>query len=457
MRIRMLVATTAVLALVACSSDNKPAASTAGSSSSASSGSSAAASPVTVDAAGRLLPAQCEGTNEADPSSGVTETSVNIATLSIDFKALAAIGFAATDRDPTQVFEVFSKAINAAGGVCGRTIDLQKVTYDVVQNKAGEACAKVTQDRANLIVNSASFDQPTCITDADVPLVAATDVSTDDLSRTGDLLFSRGPSLEAQFKATVQYAQDNGYLKGKVGVWYGNIFPNVSGAVEATVLPMLDQAGVQYKAVRTDAAGPSDPQGNAVLTSAATEFVSQKVDTVLMFVGPTNQTGMQAELHKQGLDPRYLSAPVAGNTSNEIFADRFGTRAFTTGQQWTTYSIGISELDQRDTLAAACNEQWTKLTGETVAPNTFDYSLVASVCVQVDEIVAALSIAGADLSRESMVTALEQLPAHRSPGLLGQISWTHDLRTSEPVFSVQTYDGGANTVKTDPNSFKVTS
>jgi ABC-type branched-subunit amino acid transport system substrate-binding protein len=347
--------------------------------------------------------------------------------------------------------------VNGAGGVCGRTIDLQKVTYDVIQNKAGEACAKVTQDRANLVVNSASFDQPTCITDAGVPLVAATDVSADDLGRTGGLLFSRGPSLEAQFKATVQYAQANGYLTGKVGVWYGNIFPNVSGAVESTVLPMLDQAGVKYKAVRTDAAGPSDPQGNAVLTSGATEFVSQKVNTVLMFVGPTNQTGMQAELHKQGLDPRYLSAPVAGNTSNEIFADRFGTRAFTSGQQWVTYSLGISELDQNDKLAAACNEQWTKVTGETVAPRTFDYSLVAGVCVQVDELVAALSIAGGDLSRDSLVKALERLPSHRSPGLIGQIAWAHDVRTSESVFSVQTYDGSANTVKTDPNSFKVSS
>jgi hypothetical protein len=456
MRIRMLVVTTAVLALVACSSDNKTAATTPGSGSGASGG-SATASPVTADAAGRLVPAKCSGTNQPNAAAGVTATSVNIATLSIDFKALAQIGFAATDRDPTQVFDVFAKAVNTAGGVCGRTIDLQKVTYDVIQNKAGEACAKVTQDRANVVVNSASFDQPTCITDAGIPLVAATDVSADDLAHTGGLLFARGPSLEAQFKATVQYAQDHGYLTGKVGVWYGNIFPNVSGAVESTVLPMLDAAGVQYKAVRTDAAGPSDPQGNAVLTSAATEFVSQKVTTVLMFVGPTNQTGMQAELHKQGLDPRYMSAPVAGNTSNEIFADRFGTREFTSGQQWATYSLGVSELDQSDKLAAACHEQWTKLTGETVAPRTFDYSVVAAVCVQVDEIVAALSIAGGDLSRESLVKALEQLPAHRSPGLIGQIAWTHDVRTSDPTFSVQTYDGPANTVKTDPNSFKVSS
>jgi ABC-type branched-subunit amino acid transport system substrate-binding protein len=455
MRIRVFVAAMTVLAFVACSSDSKPGGTTAASSSGAAG--SAAAAPVAVDPAGRLLPAKCSGTNQPNATAGVTASTVNIATLSIDFKALAQIGFAATDRDPTQVFDVFAKAVNAAGGVCGRTIDLQKVTYDVIQNKAGEACAKVTQDRANLVVNSASFDQPTCITDAGVPLVAATDVSTDDLSHTSGLLFSRGPSLEAQYKATVQYAKDHGYLTGKVGVWYGNIFPNVSGAVESTVLPMLDQAGVQYKAVRTDAAGPSDPQGNAVLTSAATEFVSQKVDTVLMFVGPTNQTGMQAELHKQGLDPRYLSAPVAGNTSNEIFADRFGTRTFTTGQQWITYSLGISELDQNDKLAAACNEQWTKLSGETVAPHTFDYSLVAAVCVQVDELVAALSIAGGDLSRESLVKALEQLPAHRSPGLIGQIAWTHDVRTSEPVFSVQTYDGSANTVKTDANSFKVSS
>jgi hypothetical protein len=56
-----------------------------------------------------------------------------------------------------------------------------------------------------------------------------------------------------------------------------------------------------------------------------------------------------------------------------------------------------------------------------------------------------------------LVKALEQLPAHRSPGLIGQIAWTHDVRTSDPTFSVQTYDGPANTVKTDPNSFKVSS
>jgi len=410
---------------------------------------------VTLDEAGRLVPTECAGDNAASAPDGVAEDRVDVAALAIDFRPLADIGFAATELDPTYVYATYMEGLNADGGVCGRTIDVQQVVYDVLQGQAGQACVEATEDRANLLVNTASYDQILCITNAGVPANAATDVTAAELEESNGLLFARSPLIDDQYQATVQYALESGALDGTVGVWYGNIFPGLGDAVEGVVLPALDEAGIDYVSYRTDAAGPSDPEGNAVLTAAATDFVSQQVDTVLMFVGPTNVTGMQNELHAQGLDPRYISAPVSGNTSNEIFADRFGTRAFTDGQQYITYSVGPSELDSSDPVAASCHALWTELTGETVAENTFDYQLITSVCVQVDELAAALSIAGGDLTRETIVAALDQIPAHSAPGLLGELAWTASERSGPALFSVQTYDSDTNTVETDPEFFEV--
>ena len=459
MRQRLIAAVVAgSLIVAACGDDDTASGGGVGggaSGESGGSGESSISAEVPLDEDGRLGTAECAGDSAASEADGVAADAVNVATLSIDFAALSEIGFGATERDPTTTFEVYVDAVNEAGGVCGRTIDLQKIVYDVLRGEAGQACVEATEDRTNLVVNTASYDDILCITDAGVPAYAGTDVTAADLEQAGGLLFSRSPLLEEQYEATVQYALDNGDLEGTVGVWYGNIFPNHGDAAEDVVLPMLDDAGVDYVAYRTDFEGPSDPEGNSVLTAAATDFAAQEVDTMLMLVGPTNHTGMQNELHAQGVDPVYISAPVAGNTSNEVFADRFGTREFTDGQVFTTYAVGPSELDATDPIAAACHELWTERTGETIEPNTFDYNLVTSACVQVDELAAALSLAGGDLTRSRIVEALEALPAHRSPGLLGELDWTADVRSGPPEFSVQVYDGETNTVATDPEWFEV--
>ena len=128
---------------------------------------------MSFDEVGRLLPAECQGDNVADEDSGVTEDTVNVSVLSIDFEPLASIGFAASNFDPTAAFETFVAAVNDAGGVCGRTIDVQRVLYDILQGQAGQACVEATEDRANLIVSISTYDQPRCITDTGLPALTA--------------------------------------------------------------------------------------------------------------------------------------------------------------------------------------------------------------------------------------------------------------------------------------------
>jgi ABC-type branched-subunit amino acid transport system substrate-binding protein len=450
MRKRSLVAPVCVaLVTVACAGDGDDPAATDNSSVGAD-----FAGEVTVDDVGRLQPAECSGDNVASEVDGVAEDSVNVATLSIDFAALAEIGFAASELDPTATYAAFVDEVNENGGVCGRTVDVQQVVYDVLAGEGGQACVEATEDRANLVVNTATYNEVLCLTDAGVPAYTGADVTGADLEAGGGLLFTRFPLLEDQYRATVQYALDDGALEGQVGVWYGSVFPDQGDAVEEVVLPMLDDAGVDYVPYRTDYSGPDDPQGNTVLTSAATDFAGHEVDTLLMFVQNTNHTGMETELAAQGLRPRLISAPISGNTSNELFADRFGTREIADGQEFVTFTLGATELGEEDPIAAACNEIYTRRTGETVEPRTFEYQVVTSTCVQVDVLAAALSLAGGDLTRERFVQALASLPPYRVPPLVGEVEWTADDHAGPTVFSAQTYDGGTNSVATGDDTFE---
>ena len=416
------------------------------------------ASGVTLDEAGRLVPAECTGDdNVANEDEGVTEDKVNLAALNMDLKPVADLGFSASDRDMSYMKSVFIDAANATGGVCGRTIDLQQVLFNILAGASaiGEGCVEVTQDRANLAVLSGHFQDPLCITAAGVPLLVGYDITEAEMADSDGLLFSRYPSVNDQYRATAQYALDSGALDGKVGVWYGEVETELGDVAEDVVLPMLDAADIDYTAVRTDYAGPQDPQGNAVLTAAATEFASAGVDTVLTFVGNMNLSGLQLELDAQGVTPHYISMPIAGNSANELFAVAMGTGEITDGMEYVTFSEGLTELDASNPIAKSCNDQWTELTGEVVEPNTYGYLLVTVMCVTVDETIAALSLAGGDLTRESFVKALDALPSHEPTPFFGATDWSPEYRFGPAVFSVQDFDGATNTVSTREETFTV--
>lgn len=428
-------------------------------STSADGGDDGAAEPdgeVTLSDVGRLVPAECDGaSNAASEDDGVTEDTVNIANLTIDFSKLAEIGFAASDRDPVETMQVFVDEVNENGGVCDRTIDVQPVRFNILAAEGGQACVEATEDRNNLLVTVASYSEVLCLTDAGVPVMSSNDLTEQEMEDSGGILFTRFPKLEEQYRATVEHADRTGALDGKVGVWYGGVYPAQTEAVEDVVLPMLDDMGVDYSAFRNDSAGPHTPEGNTALTSAATEFAAQDIDTLLAFVQNTNHTGMQNELNAQGVTPRYISMPIAGNTANELFADRFGTREVADGQEWVTFTYGMTEIDSSEPIAESCHDIWTQRTGEEVEENVYDYAAIVSTCVLVDQIVAALSLAGGELTRETYVQAVEQLPAHRPLPVIGEVDWSEDNHFGPGVFSVHSYDGSSNTVSTAEETFEI--
>ncbi len=411
------------------------------------------ASEVTTDPdTGRLIPAECAaGENTADESIGVATDSVNFATLGIDYGPLADIGFAPSGTNPGDFMTALIDDLNANGGVCGRTINYDGVLYDIIRREGGTGCIKVTEDVTNLAVFvQGGTPEATCVAAAGPVTYSQHDFSEVFVADVIDNMYINQPSFDDQVRATVQYAIDSGQLDGKVvGVWYGWVFTDLGDAVEQIALPLLDEAGIEHIDFRTDFLGPSDPQGNAVLLAAATEFASAPIDVMLNFTGTTNHTGIQLELAAQGVTPVYISAPVSGNASNALFNEAYGTAEIADGEQVVTFAYAPDELLPGVNPAVdSCNEQVAALTGEAMEPGAFDYSSVGNQCLQFDMLVAALSVAGPELTRESFAAAFESLPPRPSARGLGLESFGPDQHFVEGSWGVQVLDGATNTYTT---------
>ena len=419
-----------------------------------------AAGEVAIGDDGRLVAGPCvEGTNNEDPSIGVTATSVNAALVGIDFGPLADLGFAASNLDFPELSHTFVDAVNAHGGVCGRTLDYQTVNYDILAGEGGAACLQVTEDRTNAIVfGQGGWNEATCVAEAGTLTLGQQDFTVSQVESAGGdkgLMFSRQMSVDATYAATAQWFLDQGALDGKkVGVWYGAVFLDQGDAVEESVFPLLDEAGVDYVAHRTDTIGPSDPEGNAILQNAAADFVAQGVEVVLGFTQTTNHVGLQGELDTRGLSPQYLWSNVGSNSSNDLFAETFAVTDIADGEKLMTYTV-----PQKDnaTIPAivSCHDDLQALGGETFEPGTFDYAGAANMCHQIDLLVALLTVVGPEITQDKLIAALENMPNHPMGLLLGGQEFGAGNRFGSTAFAETTYDGGANEYTISGDIFQI--
>ena len=184
-----------------------------------------------------------------------------------------------------------------------------------------------------------------------------------------------------------------------------------------------------------------------MLKTAASEFAAMGIDVMLNFAGTTNHVGMQGELNTLGVKPVWLSAPVSGNSSNELFAKTYNVTEIANGEIYTSYTHVPVEIGADDPVSKSCNEQYTAGTGETIEPNTFDYSAVMNVCLQIDIVAAALSTVGPEITQEKLIAALEDLPKSTNGRELGEVYWGPDGRFNTHQMGIVKYDGTTNTSK----------
>jgi hypothetical protein len=416
----------------------------------------AAESPVTVDDNGRLVSGECvEGTANADETLGLTEDTLNFAMVGIDFGPLADIGFAASGINVVEAAVPFIDAINEAGGICGRTIDYQPVQYDILAGEGGAACIQVSEDRRNVLVfGQGGWNEATCVAESGTVTVSQQDFNESSIEAAGgegQIMFSTPPSVEETYRATVENFLPDLEALQPIGVWYGAVFAGQGDAVEEAVFPILDEAGIEYIPYRTDTLGPSDPEGAAILSAAATDFVAQGVGAVLGFTQTTNHVGLQGEMAQQGHIPQWLWSNVGSNSSNELFAEAFAVTEAANGERLMSYTL-TPAANGDNPWSVTCNEEFQELGGEVYEPGTFEYSAIANVCLQIDFLMAVLTLTGPEITNEGLVAAIEQVPPFYEQNAAAPIQFGPGDRFANHTMVELLYDGATNSyaVNGDP-------
>jgi hypothetical protein len=450
---RLLALSAIALLLVACGDDDTNDA--VGGTTTTAGAAADLGAPPTIGPDGRLVPGPCrEGApTDSDPDHGVTATSINVASVNVDFGPLVNIGFA---RDQGNTAEQFTKFFELANrkGICGRTLAFQALDFDYLANEGPQTCVKVTDDRKNLVVlGQEGFQDISCVAEDGQTVLYTQNAATEEqVEAAGGRMFVNPPSWDDQLDATARRFHEAGLLGGKVGVFYGGPNPVEGDIVEKALLPVLDELGVDHVDARTDGL-VSDETGAAAARSAVTTFRNENVTTVLFAVGVSNHSGFLAEAKSQGFEPeQWLTVPMGGNTAATLFVERSDVEEQAEGERLTSY-YNI-DPDTRAGYAVACNRQWVDAGGEQYTEGSFQWWGVANVCSQVDMLVAALTMASPNLSQASFTAALERLPAFPIGRTISPVSFERSRNGSSQLRTL-VYRADCNCYRNDGEPFAV--
>ena len=376
--------------------------------------------------------ASCEGELTASMP-GVTADEIRIGAVAQDTARLADIGLGIDLGDIEETFGVFVDEVNAAGGICGRTLVLDNVTlWNVLTDGADqEACLKVTQDvELAAVFSTAGWPSAAarCVAAAGgrihiVDYSYDTSVFEDSEGR----LFTFGPTADDILIAMVDYADTAGLLNGTVGVLYGTDIPDEGDLVDAVVVPALEAAGVTPELCRMSmSAGGSN--GSTEVNLCIEQFKNAGVTTVIVGTDLLSMLLGRIEATTTGFEATWLGSTYPMNTNinaGPILIKSFGGTAAMDGQLGLT---PVGDFENSPESASDCVDSWTAATGKTPA-NVAQVATIANICTMVRQYASAMAAAGANPTEADVVAALEGVGRFTLPsGVEGE--WSADTHAA---------------------------
>ena len=256
----------------------------AGSGGSGKSKSVAAGTSTTVAASSSTTAAAPQGFTR-----GVTATEINVVFPIIDLAAIAnASGFTGgADESYEEAIKTYVGQINTAGGINGRKINAQIVTFNPLDDADMRAkCLAWTKDeQVFAVVDAAAWHDvhQLCVTqEGHTPLISSWSTVSDWTQQGAPNLWWTGPDQSTLLKTLVAWAQRRGMLTPttKFGIVSGDRAGDKQ-AVTKYLVPALQAAGLTAADVETINFNPSDnATANAQAPVVIQNLKAKGVDTV---------------------------------------------------------------------------------------------------------------------------------------------------------------------------------
>jgi ABC-type branched-subunit amino acid transport system substrate-binding protein len=235
---------------------------------------------------------------------GVTATAINVVFPIIDLAAIAnSSGFSGgADESYQEAIKTYVGQINAAGGINGRKINAQVVTFNPLDDADMRSkCLAWTKDQQVFaVVDAAAWHDvhQLCVTqEGHTPLISSWTTVTDWTQQGAPNLWWTGPDQSELLKTLVAWAQRRGSLTAttKFGIISGDRASDKQ-ALTKYLIPALQAAGLTAADVETINFNPSDnATANAQAPVVIQNLKAKGVDTVFPLLPlPSFQAYLQA-------------------------------------------------------------------------------------------------------------------------------------------------------------------
>ena len=378
--------------------------------------------------------------------SGIEAGTITLVHMRTLFEELVSMGFGVPVGDPTDMFDTFTRIVNErCGGVWGRRIDLRTVEVAAlgmggqdIDTLRNAACIEATESHQGVIVmNTTTFagTAQLCITEEhDAVLIGHEPLPDEYVRRGGGRLLTTTTTQEESLVALARYVIDTGALEGRRVAVVAPNAPGEAETVEASLLAVLDSAGVDVAAFDVIDCG-----GTSICTGGMAESVQRLIEEGVDVLFPTlNAVSLPAyitEMVTQGFAPgdvQFYNSDF-NSQGNEVVGNLIVTFGGAAAGELYDGAILLVKDDAgrfRDPdwepvpFGEMCMREYRENSplGEDYDPRdpeeTNKYGILSLVCSEYRMALRALYDAGPNPTRADIVAALESLGAVDLPGML---------------------------------------
>ena len=350
---------------------------------------------------------------EADPqpAAPVIERTITVGLAYPDISAFAILNDKFDIGDPEQQAAAVLDGWRRDGllPVNGTDIELVFRKYSILSSndKLGVCTGFAQDDDVFAVVSGRDF------TVGAECLASRFDLPVIDLAGAPPSVYSRAPRMftirpdEAEvLRAYVQWADSQAMFDGAtVGVFWDT---RSEEAVEAFKEAMAAAGHSIAVEVASDGAGVGSPQDQI----AVERFIGGGVDAAVLLVGTSSVLNFMSFAESQNYRPAYRSMEWASQigdvASGSLPQEQYdGTLAMTVSR------VGeIAAVIPPSAETQACISNYERFSGQDIArtsPETAEWAQILYTCDLLSVLLAGLQGAGDDLTRESLVSALEDL------------------------------------------------
>jgi ABC-type branched-subunit amino acid transport system substrate-binding protein len=405
--------------------------------SSGSSGNHVSASGPTTTAPNALGAGGTSTTAAPGSTRGVTATQINVVFPVIDIAAIAnAVGFAGgSDESYQEAIRTYVGQINNAGGINGRKINAEIVTYNPLDDADMRAkCLSWTKDQQVFaVVDAAAWhdEQQLCITqEGHTPLISSWTTVSDWTQRGAPNLWWTGPDQSVVLKSLVAWAQRRGELTPTTKfaiVAADRASDNL--AVKNYLIPDLQAAGLTPADTETINFNPTDSTTANAQAPAVVQRLKAKGVTAIFPLLPVNSFLAYLEAaDQQHYHPTLYVSDYENTISVGLGLAEGPFKAELDGMYGQTFqTLGNSDDDRGYRLlpqAEDCYQTWLHA-HPTPYPDADDtrgevvlesQGPILSECQNIRLFADAVKRAGPNLTRESFDAAMASITSF--PGTL---------------------------------------